>query len=278
MSGSETEWTVIFDLAVALAKSAGAELRQRFDQQRTVTLKGDLDPVTDADYAAEKLIRDGIMAAYPSHTILGEEGGLYEQNASIRWIIDPLDGTVNYAHGFPVYTVSIGVADTHGVQVGVVYDPSREELFTVQPGAGGSTGTDKTSRLNGEPIRVSDAADLQRSLLATGFSYDRHLKADNNHREYAALNLVTQGVRRAGSAALDLAYVACGRLDGYWEQGLEPWDVAAGALLVAGAGGRLSTYGGDPHDGFGHQIVASNGHLHDIMLSKLAEARRTLAP
>lgn len=272
MSTSETEWTAIFELAVTLAKAAGAELRQRFDQQLTVTLKSDLDPVTDADYAAEALIREGIMAAYPSHTILGEEGGLYEQNASIRWIIDPLDGTVNYAHGFPVYAVSIGVADMHGVQVGVIYDPSREELFTAQPGAS------ETACLNGEPIRVSDTTELQRALLATGFPYDRHLKADNNHREYATLNLSTQGVRRAGSAALDLAYVACGRLDGYWEQGLAPWDVAAGSLLVTGAGGRLSTYSGTPHDGLGPQIVASNGHLHAVMLSKLTEARQTLPP
>lgn len=272
MRASETEWTAIFELAVTLAKAAGAELRQRFDRQRTVTLKGDLDPVTDADYAAEDLIRQGIMDAYPSHTILGEEGGLYEQSASIRWIIDPLDGTVNYAHGVPVYAVSIGVANAHEVRVGVVYDPSRDELFTARAGTG------QTSCLNGEPIRVSDTAELQRALLTTGFPYDRHLKADNNHREYTALNLTTQGVRRGGSAALDLAYVACGRYDGYWEQGLAPWDVAAGSLLVAGASGRLSTYSGDPHDGFGHQVVASNGHLHEAMLNKITEARKTLPP
>jgi myo-inositol-1(or 4)-monophosphatase len=272
MKTSEMEWTAIFELAVTLAKAAGAELRQRFGQPRTVTLKGDLDPVTDADYAAAALIREGIMATYPAHTILGEEGGLYEQNASIRWIIDPLDGTVNYAHGVPVYAVSIGVADAHGVHLGVVYDPSRDELFTAQRGAG----ADKTSCLNGEPIRVSEITELQRALLATGFPYDRHLKADNNHREYTALNLTTQGVRRGGSAALDLAYVACGRFDAYWEQGLAPWDVAAGSLLVAGAGGRLSTYSGALYDGFGPQIVSSNGHLHQVVLSKITEARQTL--
>jgi myo-inositol-1(or 4)-monophosphatase len=268
----ETDWTAILDLAITLAKAAGAELRARFRQPRTVTLKGDLDPVTDADYAAESLIREGILAAYPSHTILGEEGGLYAQQGPIRWIIDPLDGTVNYAHGVPVYAVSIGVADTHGVQVGVVYDPSRDELFTAQP----DVSVGQASHLNGEPMRVSDTTELQRSLLATGFPYDRHLKADNNHREYAVLNLATQGVRRGGSAALDLAYVACGRFDGYWEQGLAPWDVAAGSLLVAGAGGHLSTYNGAPHDGFGHQIVASNGRLHELMLRKITEARQTL--
>ena len=272
MSEPKTEWTAVFELAVTLAQAAGVELRQRFGQQRTVTLKGDLDPVTDADYAAEALIREGIMAAYPSHTILGEEGGLHEQDASIRWIIDPLDGTVNYAHGVPVYAVSIGVADTHGVRVGVVYDPSRDELFT----AHAAVGDVQTARLNGEPIQVSGTAELQRSLLATGFPYDRHLKADNNHREYTALNLNSQGVRRGGSAALDLAYVACGRFDGYWEQGVAPWDVAAGSLLVASAGGQLSTYSGAPYDGFGPQIVASNGHLHAIMLGKITAARETL--
>lgn len=276
MSEPKTEWTAILELAVTLAQAAGAELRQRFGRQRTVTLKGDLDPVTDADYAAEALIRDGIMAAYPGHTILAEEGGLYEQHASIRWIIDPLDGTVNYAHGVPVYAVSIAVAEARETRVGVVYDPSRDELFTAQPGAGANAGS--VSHLNGEPIQVSSATDLQGALLATGFPYDRHLKADNNHREYTALNLTSQGVRRGGSAALDLAYVACGRFDAYWEQGLAPWDVAAGSLLVAGAGGRLSTYSGAPHDGFGHQIVASNGHLHAIVLHKITEARRTLPP
>ncbi len=268
MRESETEWPAIFDLAVRLAKDAGAELQQRFDQQRTITLKGDLDPVTDADYAAETLIRDGIMAAYPSHTILAEESGLHERHTMIRWIIDPLDGTVNYAHGFPVYCVSIGIADAHGVRLGVIYDPTRDELFTTQ--------RSEPARLNGKPIQVSETADIQRSLLATGFPYDRHLKTDNNHREHLALNLASQGVRRAGSAALDLAYVACGRLDGFWEQSLSPWDVAAGSLLVTNAGGRLSTYNGDAHDGFQPQVVASNGHLHDVMLRYLTEARKDL--
>ena len=276
MSEPKTEWTAVLELAVTLARAAGAELQQRFGQQRTVTLKSDLDPVTDADYAAESIIRDGILAVYPSHTILAEEGGLREQDTSIRWIIDPLDGTVNYAHGVPVYAVSIAVADARQVQVGVVYDPSRDELFTAQPHSADAAGYVYVSRLNGEPMRVSPTTELQRALLTTGFPYDRHLKADNNHREYAALNLSTQGVRRGGSAALDLAYVACGRFDGYWEQGLGPWDVAAGALLVAGAGGRLSTYSGAPHDGLGHQIVASNGHLHEVMLRQIEAARRTL--
>jgi len=259
------EWDAVLHLAIALAREAGAELRRRFGQRQAITLKGDLNPVTEADYASETLIRQGIQAHFPTHAIQGEEQGESPSHSAIRWIVDPLDGTVNYAHGFPHFAVSIGVADTQGVQVGVVYDPLREELFTVRGG--------QPAFLNGVCLQVSTITDLQRSLLATGFPYDRHLKDDNNHREFVALNLVSQGVRRAGSAALDLAYVACGRLDAYWEQDLAPWDVAAGALLVASADGRLSTYTGAPFDGLGPQVVASNGHLHNAILAKLASVR-----
>ncbi len=270
MSGTtvSTDWNAVFDLAMALAQEAGEELRRRFGQPLTITLKSDLDPVTDADYAADAIICAGIEARFPTHTIQSEEQHIEVTSAPVHWIIDPLDGTVNYAHGFPHFAVSIAVADTHGVRVGVIYDPMRQELFATLRG--------QPSHLNGILMRVSTATDLSRSLLATGFPYDRHLKDDNNHREFAALNLSSQGVRRPGAAALDLAYVACGRLDGYWEQDLSPWDVAAGALLVTHAGGRLSTYTGDPFDGVGHQIVASNGPLHDAMLAKLTSARQII--
>ena len=184
----------------------------------------------------------------------------------MRWIVDPLDGTVNYAHGFPHFAVSIAIADAQRVQVGVVYDPLRHELFTARYG--------QPAHLNGVRLQVSVTTELQRALLATGFPYDRHRKADNNHREFIAFNLSSQGVRRAGVASLDLAYVACGRVDGYWEQNLGPWDVAAGALLVASAGGQLSTYTGEPFDGLGHQVVASNGHLHSTILATLASVRQ----
>ena len=258
-------WDAVLELAINLAQTAGAELRRRFGQQQVVTLKGDLDPVTEADYAADNLIRQGIQAHFPNHAILSEELGEHATDGPARWIIDPLDGTVNYAHGLPHFAVSIGVAGPQDVQVGVIYDPLRNELFTARHG--------QAAYLNGTRLQVSTTTNLQRSLLATGFSYDRHLKADNNHHEYAAFNLVSQGVLRAGSAALDLAYVASGRLDAYWEQDLSPWDVAAGALLVAGAGGQVSTYSGAPFDGLGHQIVASNGYLHDTILAKLAVLR-----
>jgi myo-inositol-1(or 4)-monophosphatase len=260
------EWDAVFELAVVLARKAGAELRRRFGQPQTITLKGDLDPVTEADRAAETLIRQGIQERFPHHAIQGEEQGVSVPHGAVRWFVDPLDGTVNYSHGFPHFAVSIGVADAQGVQVGVIYDPLRQELFTTRRG--------QPALLNGVRQQVSTTTDLQRSLLATGFPYDRHRNDDNNHREFVAFNLVSQGVRRPGVACLDLAYVACGRLDGYWEQGLGPWDVAAGALLVASAGGRISTYTGAPFDGLGHQIVASNGHLHDTMLEKLAGVRR----
>ena len=262
-----TEWDVVYDVAIGLAREAGAELHHRFGQPRTVTLKSALDPVTDADHAADAIIRQGIRAHFPTHAIQSEEQQEHEViRSAIRWIVDPLDATVNYAHGFPHWAVSIGVADAQGVQVGVVYDPLRHELFTARRG--------QPACLNGLRIQVSTTAELQRSLLATGFPYDRHLKEDNNHREYVAFNLVCQGVRRAGSAALDLAYVACGRLDGYWEQDLGPWDVAAGALLVQCASGRVTTYSGASFDGVSHQVVASNGVLHAAILEKLASMRQ----
>src|SRR5262249_35117327 len=274
MPSSAPDWETIFHLAITLARDAGAELRRRFGRQVMVTLKSELDPVTDADQAVETLIRQGIQARFPTHAIQGEEQGETRAegphgraSARVRWIIDPLDGTVNFAHSFPHFAVSIGVADAQAVQVGVVYDPMRDELFTARRG--------HAAWLNGVRLTVSGTTALQRALLATGFPYDRRHNADNNHREFVALNLASQGVRRAGSAALDLAYVASGRLDGYWEQRLGPWDVAAGSLLVECAGGTLSTYDGTLFDGFGHQIVASNSHLHTAILAELAGVRRT---
>jgi myo-inositol-1(or 4)-monophosphatase len=263
---TRVEWDAVLALAIVLAQKAGAELRQCFGQQQTVTLKGALNPVTEADHASETLIRQGIQEHFPAHTVLGEEQGESAPHGLVRWIVDPLDGTVNYAHGFPHFAVSIGVADAQGVQVGVVYDPLREELFTVC--------REQPAYLNGIRLQVSHTTELHGALLATGFPYDRHLKEDNNYREFVAFSLATQGVRRAGVASLDLAYVACGRLDGYWEQDLSPWDVAAGALLVARAGGCVSTYHGVPSDGLGPQVVASNGHLHAAMLAKLTSVRQ----
>lgn len=265
MSSYAPDWTTIQHLAITLARDAGAELRRRFSRQPVVTLKSAFDPVSDADQAAEHLIRAGIQAHFPTHAIQGEEQGETHADGPCRWIIDPLDGTVNYVHNFPHFAVSIAVADVHGVQVGVVYDPMRNELFTTQRG--------QPAWLNGVPLAVSQTPTLQAALLATGFPYDRHRNDDNNHREFAALNLASQGVRRPGSAALDLAYVAAGRLDAYWEQRLGPWDVAAGALLVQSAGGTVSTYDGTPFDGVGHQIVASNGPLHAPLLAALASVR-----
>ena len=267
MESTAPDWEHIAHLATALARQAGAELRRRFGRQVTITLKSALDPVTDADQAAETLIRQGILAQFPTHSIQGEEQGETLGTGSVRWIVDPLDGTVNYAHGFPHFAVSLAVADTTGVQVGVVYDPMRDELFTARHG--------EPAWLNGVRLAVSPTTVLQRALLATGFPYNRHENPDNNHCEFIALNLLTQGVRRPGSAALDLAYVASGRLDGYWEQYLGSWDVAAGALLVTGAGGSVTTYDGSLFDGVGHQIVASNGLLHAVLLAELATARRT---
>jgi myo-inositol-1(or 4)-monophosphatase len=266
MSSSGVDWESILRLAITLAHDAGAELRRRFGRPIVVTFKDELNPVTDVDQAAETLIRQGIYTHFPTHAIQGEEQGETRSEGALRWIVDPLDGTANYAHTFPHFAVSIAVADAHGVHVGVVYDPMRDELFTAQRG--------QPAWLNGRRLDVSHTTELHQALLATGFPYDRRHNIDNNHREFVALNLASQGVRRAGSAALDLAYVASGRLDGYWEQRLGPWDVAAGALLVTCAGGTLSTYAGTPFDGLGHQIVASNGRLHAALLAELARTRQ----
>lgn len=259
------DWETIAHLTMSLARDAGAELRRRFGRQVMMTLKSELDPVTDADQAAETLIRQGIQRHFPGHSIQGEEQGETMGSEALRWIVDPLDGTVNYAHGLPHFAVSIAVADAQGVQCGVVYDPMRDELFTARRG--------QPAWRNGVRLTVSRTTDLQSALLATGFPYNRRRNPDNNHREFVALNLATQGVRRPGSAALDLAYVASGRLDGYWEQYLSPWDVAAGALLVTCAGGTVSTYDGSIFDGVGPQIVASNGPLHAAVLAELASVR-----
>ena len=225
MSTTSDSWTAIFELAVALAHEAGEELRQRFGKPRTVVLKGDLDPVTDADHAAETVIRQGIQTRYPDHSIQGEEQGTTVASGAVEWIVDPLDGTVNYAHGFPQFAVSIAVADASGMQVGVVYDPLRDECFTARRG--------QAAYLNDELIRVSETTELQRSLLATGFPYDRHLKDDNNHREFAAMNLVTQGRAACGCG--------CPRfgLRRLWPS---RWVLGAGSLPV-GCGRRCSARG-----------------------------------
>jgi myo-inositol-1(or 4)-monophosphatase len=250
-------------IAITTAREAGQILREKFGRVRDIQYKGAVDPVTEADKAAEALIAERLLAAFPDDRLLAEEGsGAGENVGSERlWIVDPLDGTVNFMHGYPMFAVSIALRVGDQTEVGVVYDPLRDEMFAAQRGHGAT--------LNGEPIHVSDTNELLRSMLVTGFAYDVEWRAENL-AYFARFTDATQAVRRDGSAALDLAYVAAGRYDGYWERGIVAWDVAAAALMLTESGGIVSGYAGVPFDPFAREIVASNGHIHRAMLDIIA--------
>jgi len=250
----------------ALAREAGALLMQYFHQGLKIEYKGDADLVTAADRASETLIRERIRAQFPSHDVLGEEQGLSDSGSEYRWYVDPLDGTTNFAHGYPVFCVSIALehrsADAADRVAGVVYDPTRDEMFTAEKGMG--------AQLNGKAIRVSKATQLKESLLATGFPSHKRHKNPNIHF-YHQITLRTHGVRRAGSAALDLCNVASGRFDGFWEFNLNPWDTAAGVLIVEEAGGKVTRYDGSPFELNSRETLASNGLVHDALLHEFHE-------
>ncbi len=246
----------------ATALEAGALLKDRIDHRHTIHYKGEINLVTEADQLSEALIVERIRASFPDHGILAEESPEMSKSSGIRWIIDPLDGTTNYAHGYPVFCVSIALEMEGEIRLGAVYNPMLDELFIAQKGAGGF--------LNGRPLKVSQTAELSRSLLATGFPYDIRENRDNNMNYFEAMALNAQAVRRAGSAALDLAYVAAGRFDGFWELKLMPWDMAAGVLLVEEAGGVVTDLHSAPLDLLSPHILASNGLIHDEMSRLLA--------
>lgn len=248
------------EIATLAARQAGAIVRDGYSQVVTVTHKGAIDLVTEFDQRSETLILAALRGAFPGHAINSEESG-QAAGDEYEWLVDPLDGTTNFAHKFPVFSVSIALTFQRRLIVGVVYDPLRDELFTAAAGQG--------ARLNGAPIRVSSVAALERALLSTGFPYDVRTNPNNNLAEFARFQLVAQGVRRTGSAALDCSWVAAGRLDGFWELRLNPWDVGAGALIAREAGGRVTTYAGDEDFLGKDSIVVSNGLLHDEMLSIL---------
>ena len=250
--------------AIEAARAAGHLLREALSGPRRVSFKGSpTNLVTEMDARAERLVFDRLREAFPDDASLGEEGGTRPGRSGRRWIVDPLDGTTNYAHGLPIFGVSIALETAGRVVLGVVYDPNRDELFVAERGAG--------AVLNERPLAVSATATLDESLVATGFPYDVRGTPDNNLAELAAFTVRAQGVRRIGSAVLYLAYVAAGRLDGYWELRLGPWDIAAGALLVEEAGGRVTDLAGDPIDIDAPRVVASNGKIHDEMLRVLAK-------
>lgn len=239
--------------AEELARKAGAILREHQGKIQHIEYKGEIDLVTEVDRMAETLIREEIARAYPDHDVLGEEEGLSSSASAYRWIVDPVDGTTNYAHGFPYYCVSIALAVAGEIVAGAVYHPIWDELYSAGRGQGAT--------LNGKPIRVSQAAALNRALLTTGFPYDV-IQSGINYGQFKAMLQHAQGVRRAGSAALDLCQVACGRYEAFWEPGLSAWDVAAGALIVQEAGGMVTDYRGNAFDPYACEILASNGRLH----------------
>jgi myo-inositol-1(or 4)-monophosphatase len=259
----------------AIAREAGALLIHHFHQGLKIEYKGDADLVTAADRASETLIRERVSKQCPAHDVLGEEQGLKDRGSEYRWYVDPLDGTTNFAHGYPVFAVSMGLEhrsrDEEAMIAGVVYDPTRDELFSAERGQG--------AQLNGKPIHVSKAAQLKECLLATGFpSHKRH--KNPNIFFYHQITLKTHGVRRAGSAALDLCNVACGRFDGFWEFNLSPWDTAAGVFIVEEAGGRVTRFDGSRFELNSSETLASNGLLHEALVHEFEEifAGRGLEP
>jgi len=253
----------LLNFAIQLARDAGSILVQRLGAAQ-ISHKGDIDLVTEADLASEALIIEKIRSYYPQHSILAEESGVGLPAGSIesdwKWIVDPLDGTTNYAHGYPCFCVSIALEYKRELQIGVVYDPMRNEMFAAERGQGAT--------LNDRKIRVSEVEDLNRAMLCTGFPYNVR-ERPNFTREFANFTMQAQAVRRDGSAALDLAYVACGRFDGFWEDGLNPWDSAAGVLLIEEAGGRVSDYSDEPLNIYTKKVLCSNGLIHEAMLRVL---------
>jgi myo-inositol-1(or 4)-monophosphatase len=259
-----TNWQTELRLASAVAREAGAILRALHGRVRDVRHKGAVDLVTEADRASEALIATRLLAAYPDDALLAEEGTDAGVNAGARrrWIVDPLDGTTNFAHGHPVFAVSIALEVELQVVAGVVYDPLRDELFAAALG-GGAT-------LNDTPIVVSGVDTLIAAMLATGFAYDLARRMENLPY-FASFVAATQAVRREGAAALDVCYVACGRYDGYWERGVSAWDVAAASLILSEAGGQLGGFQRRPIDVHAREIVASNLALHDAMQAIIAD-------
>ncbi len=251
--------------AIEIAHHAGSLLRWYFERRVHFELKGAFDLVTEADRASEKLIVEQLKARFPGHSILAEEGGGHESSSEYRWYVDPLDGTTNFAHGYPVYNVTLAVEKAGELIAGVIFDPNRDELFTCEKGGG--------AFLNGARIRVSHADKLDDSLFSTGFpSRRRHLSI--NIHFYHQLAMASHGVRRGGAAALDLAYVACGRLDGFWEFGLSPWDMAAGKLLVAEANGVVTDMKDAPHALTSPHILADNGLIHQELVDMFSDIFR----
>jgi myo-inositol-1(or 4)-monophosphatase len=254
----------MLNFAIQTARDAGQILLEKFGRKISVRKKGDINLVTEADLASEALIIEQIKSYYPKHSILAEEAG----NAVViggenrwKWIIDPLDGTTNFTHGYPCFCVTLALEHDGDIVLGVTFDPTRDELFAAERGRGAS--------LNNKPMRVSETEQLSEALVVTGFPYD--FKENTEFARHLFEFLVhSRGVRRDGSAAIDMAYVACGRFDGFWEEGLNPWDMAAGILLIEEAGGRVSTYTETKFDLYSPPVLATNGQIHSQMAKVLS--------
>jgi myo-inositol-1(or 4)-monophosphatase len=254
------------ETAMDIARESGALLANYFERRVPFELKGDFDLVTEADRASEKLVVERLRSHFPQHSIVAEEGSGHESASEYRWYVDPLDGTTNFAHSFPMFNVTLGLERGGEMIAGVIYDPIRNEMFSAEHGAG--------AYLNNRRIRVSACKRLEDTLASTGFpSRKRHLNI--NIHFYHQMAMASHGVRRTGSAALDLAYVACGRLDAFWEFGLKPWDMAAGTLIVREAGGTISEMRGGAHRVSSSQdLLADNGFVHEPILGLFAEIFR----
>jgi len=250
------------EVAQEIAREAGTLLAGFHERHIGFKLKGDFDLVTAADVASEKLVLERLRNRFPSHSVVAEESGGHKGSSEFCWYVDPLDGTTNFAHGFPAFCVSMGLEQAGEPIAGVVFDPLRDEMFAAERGAG--------AYLNNRRIHVSKASRLADSLVATGFPSRKRSVSINVHF-YHQLAMATHGVRRAGSAALDLVYVACGRLDAFWEFGLNPWDMAAGVLLVTEAGGARSDMHGAPHNLRSPHILTDNGLVHEEILQLFRE-------
>ncbi len=250
------------ETAVGIAREAGALLANYFERRVRFELKGEADLVTEADRASEKLVIERLRTYFPSHGIVAEEGGGHESPSEYRWFLDPLDGTTNFAHGFPMFNVTMGLERAGEMIAGLVYDPIHQEMFAAELGAG--------AYLNGRRIHVSACENLGEALLSTGFpAWRRHLNV--NIHFYHQMAMHSHGVRRTGSAGIDLAYVACGRLEGFWEFGLKPWDMAGGKLLVSEAGGKVSDMYGAAHKLDSKTLLVDNGAIHGQMLALFGE-------
>lgn len=257
-----SRWAPYLESAIEAARAAGRLQRERYGTIRDVRQKGEVDLLTEVDLESEKLIKEILRKKWPEHEILAEESNLETPGDSpFRWVIDPLDGTTSYTHSFPIFAASVGLLHEGRPVVGAVYNGYFEELFTGLEGGGAC--------LNGKPISVSRTTDLSKALLATGFGYDRKQRADHYLGIFKEMMMASQGVRRTGSAASDLCWLAAGRTDGFWEEYLQPWDITAGMIILLEAGGKITNFDGSPVDLYARNVCISNGKIHEQMLEKL---------